>query len=222
MKNGLFLFLGIFSAILFAWLMLVALNFHQYGNLRPHDDDIIVGEFAPWPTAGLAARGEEVYVSLGCVACHTQRVRRPDFGADGMRGWGDRQSVARDYVGQSKVMLGSMRIGPDLRNIGERAVPEEWSGFSWDQYRHLHLYNPRSMVDGSLMPAYPFLYDRRPVVGEGSPNALPVQTEEGYEIVPTDKAIALVAYLRSLRLDYSLPEAEHLTVEAMEARNEQE
>lgn len=221
MKNGLYLFLGIFSAIFFSWLMLVALNFHQYGDLRPQDDEFVAGEFKPWPTAGLAARGEEVYVSLGCVACHTQRVRRPNFGGDAARGWGDRQSVARDYVGQGKVMLGGMRIGPDLRNIGERPVPEEWSDFSWDEFRHLHLYNPRLVVDGSLMPAYPFLYERRPLVGEPSPSALPLDIE-GYEVVPTDRAVALVAYLRSLRLDYSLPEAEHLTVEAMEARNEQE
>lgn len=222
MKNGFFLFLGIFAVVFLTWFVLIGLNVTHYGGLQPHDDDVVPGEFAPWPTVGLAGRGEEVYASMGCVACHTQRVRRPGFGADAQRGWGDRQSVARDYIGQRNVMLGGIRMGPDLRNIGERPVPEEWDDLTWEQYQHLHLFDPRMVVEGSLMPSFSFLYEKRKIVGEQSRKALPLKVEDGYEIVPNDKAIALVAYLRSLRLDYALPETEHLTVEAMEARDEQE
>jgi cytochrome c oxidase cbb3-type subunit II len=223
MKNGLVIVGGAFLALTFSWSVLIFFNANHslYGRLAPIEDEMN-GEFVPAPTAGLAERGREVYVQMGCVACHTQQVRRPGFGADADRGWGDRQSVARDYVGHAKVQLGDVRIGPDLRAVGEREVPEEWSHLDWDAYHHLHLYNPRSLVPGSVMPSFPFLYERRRIVGEGSPRALPLEMDDGYEIVPSRRADALVAYLRSLRLDYALPEAEHLTVEARQQQNEQE
>jgi len=49
--------------------------------------------------------------------------------------------------------------------------------------------------------------------GKPSPDALKLPDTEairppaGYEVVPTDRAKALVAYLRSLKLDYELEEA---------------
>jgi cytochrome c oxidase cbb3-type subunit II len=224
MKNGVIIVAGAFFALAFSWAVLIHLSavHPSLGFLAPIEDEL-TGEFIPSPTAGLADRGRKVYVELGCVACHTQQVRRPGFGADAERGWGERQSVARDFVGHATVQLGEMRMGPDLRTIGQRDVPDEWSGLSWEQYRHLHLFNPRSVVDGSIMPSFPFLYEKRRIHSEPSPRALPLEVEEGYEIVPTRRAEALVAYLRSLRLDYNLPEAAHLTVEArQQQQNEQE
>lgn len=216
MKNGALLFLGIFAVMALSWGTLVMTGVRTFGHLRPHVDEIS-GESFPTPMTGLAEKGRQAYVQLGCVSCHTQLVRRPGYGADFERGWGDRQSVARDYVGQHQVHLGHLRIGPDLRNVGEREVPE----FDWATWHHVHLYNPRLLVKGSLMPAFPFLYERRRIVGEPSPAALPIQTGDGYEIVPTDRATALLAYLRRQTLDYDLPEAEELTAEAWERRNEQ-
>ena len=61
-----------------------------------------------------------VYRDLGCVACHTQQVRRPSFGNDQAQGWGERQSVARDYIHQSYPQLGAARIGQDLTNLAGR------------------------------------------------------------------------------------------------------
>ena len=63
------------------------------------------------------------------------------------------------------------------------------------------------------MPRYPFLYKVQKI--EESPSAGALQFEEGsafaprdgYEVVPTKRAEALVEYLLSLKLDYSLPEA---------------
>ena len=63
------------------------------------------------------------------------------------------------------------------------------------------------------MPPFRFLYETRKIK-EGIPStkALNLPTEysapEGYEVVPTHRAEALVAYIMSLRLDYSLPEAQ--------------
>lgn len=223
MRNGLVLFAGIFLTLFFSVAVLILLNANHslYGHLEPEMDEI-TREIRPAATAGLAERGRVVYAEMGCVACHTQQVRRPTFGSDADRGWGHRQTVARDYVGKQRIHLGNLRVGPDLRNVGERDVPEEWAHLGWEQYHHLHLYDPRAVVPGSVMPSFPFLYEKRPLVGEASPDALPIITEPGYEVVPTDRARALVYYLRRLRLDYDLPEAAHLTVEARDAQNEQE
>ncbi len=217
MKNGILLFIGVFSAVALSWAILILTGFQTYGNLRPYVDDI-TGDAFPTPMTGLAERGRAVYAELGCVSCHTQQVRRPGFGVDHQRGWGDRQSVARDYIGQHQVYIGDIRIGPDLRNVGERDVPE----FDWATWHHLHLYNPRMLVPGSLMPSFPYLYEKRKIVGQPSSRALPLNVGDGYEVVPTERAEALLAYLRNQRLDYSLPEAEDLTVEAWERRHEQE
>lgn len=223
MRNGFAIVTGVFLTLAFSWGVLVYLNatHPQYGALGPVEDET-TGEFIPSPAGGIAERGRRVYVEMGCASCHTQQVRRPGFGADAERGWGDRQSVARDYVGHPAVQLGENRIGPDLRTIGEREVPEKWTSLGWETYHHLHLYNPRSVVDRSVMPPFAFLYEKREIVGDPSPDALPLEVEEGYEIVPTRDAHDLVGYLRRLRLDYDLPEAAHLTVEARQQQNEQE
>ena len=64
------------------------------------------------------------------------------------------------------------------------------------------------------MPQYAFLYETRAIEGAGSVHALQFEADSnyapaaGYEVVPTDRAEALVEYLLSLQLNYSLPEAQ--------------
>jgi cytochrome c oxidase cbb3-type subunit 2 len=102
--------------------------------------------------------------------------------------------VAQDYVAERPVLLGTMRTGPDLANIGVRQPSATW--------HHLHLYNPRITSPGSIMPRFAFLYERRKIVGQRSNAALKLppewEPEPGYEVVPTDEAKALVAYLLGL------------------------
>lgn len=122
------------------------------------------------------------------------------LGPDIARGWGKRRSVADDYLYDYPVMLGSQRIGPDLANVGARLPDVSW---------HLrHLYAPRSEINGSTMPSYPYLFEVRPIRGKASPNALQFSGQfaasAGREIVPTDQALALAAYLVSLRSDAAL------------------
>ena len=130
-------------------------------------------------------------------------VRIRPTGPDMDRGWGRRGNVAQDYLQDSPVFLGSQRLGPDLANIGIRQPDVNW---------HLnHLYAPKSNVTGSTMPPYRFLFEKRKMAGRPSPDALHLTgdyaPEPGYEIVPTDKARQLVAYLQSLRADAPLYEA---------------
>lgn len=210
MNNGPLLFFGIFLTIAFSWSGIVLTNLVQQtdvGATRPHFD-ATMGTVGPTPPSGEARQGARVYQDLGCFFCHTQQVRREGFGSDIARAWGERQSVSRDYIYDERVMLGTMRTGPDLRNIGARQTDRNW--------HYVHLFNPRitsERADGSysVMPQYPFLFEQRKIVGERSTEALVLPAAyappDGYEIVPTPRAQALVAYLLSLRTDYTPPEA---------------
>jgi hypothetical protein len=65
------------------------------------------------------------------------------------------------------------------------------------------------------MPSYRYLYENRRIAGQPSAQAVPGlkgphAPKPGYEIVPGEDARVLVAYLLSLKRDYSLPEAEPL------------
>jgi len=213
MRNLPLLFCGIFFTLAFSWTGLILASHLQLGQLQPTTPELneagepVEGrELHPKPPVGLAQRGKEVYIDQGCVYCHSQQVRRRGFGADYERGWGRRQSVPRDYIYQDRVVLGTMRTGPDLMTIGGRQPSESW--------HHLHLYNPRITSEGSTMPPYAFLYEKRKIGDDGRsddalqfPEGSPYAPEEGYEVAPTERAEALVAYLKSLKMNYSLPEA---------------
>lgn len=139
------------------------------------------------------AAGREVYRDLGCMMCHTQQVRPGTFGTDLERGWGRRGSLPVDYVGQSPTLLGTMRTGPDLANIGARQPSETW--------QMIHLYAPSLTSPGTIMPPFAFLFDE--VKGEHA-DALslpPGTVADGISVVPTQRAKDLVAYLLSLHQD---------------------
>lgn len=143
-------------------------------------------------------RGREVYISNGCMACHTQQPSSTGAGrADAARGWG-RPSVAADYFYDRPTLLGTMRTGPDLFNVGDRIPVDDW------QYGHL--YQPRAYVPASVMPAYPFLFEEVVSVEVSSDQytvPLPKGVEPlGKKVVPTQAAKDLVAYLRAMRRNY--------------------
>ena len=154
------------------------------------------------PTPGLQPytaaqlRGREVYIQNGCVYCHSQQPRAKDFAPDAKRGWG-RASVAGDYAYDTPHLLGTMRTGPDLFNIGARQPSQAW---------HLgHLFQPRAFVPGSIMPGYPFLFDTKPKAGKSdvAVSLPPSHQPPGQVVVATPAALDLVAYL--LALDHTAP-----------------
>ena len=111
-------------------------------------------------------------------------------GADIARGWGVRQSVAVDYLYDQPVLLGSLRAGPDLANIGVRAPDANW--------QLTHLYAPKAVVPNSTMPSFKFLFEVRQINSAPSPDALNLPKEfsaaAGFEIVPKPEAKQLAAY----------------------------
>ena len=181
MKNLNTLLAGVFFALALPFGALLIGGQTQLGKLgrAPAEEG---GPLFPSREPGLAVQGRAVYVSLGCVSCHTQQVRPAGQGADIARGFGARPSVARDYVLQKPVLLGDRRIGPDLANYGARNSKIDLEAL---------LRDPASS-GAAWHPYYSYLYGR---------------SADGKGVVPTERAVALVAYLKSLRQDYSSPEA---------------
>ena len=196
------IFLGIFAALVLSWAGLVLASQLQVGSQEPKT---VEGGDALYPARrpGLAQQGQAIYVSLGCVYCHSQEVRPRHWGADFTRGWGQRRSVAQDYLYDEPVQLGSLRMGPDLANLGLRQTNAT--------YLLEFLYNPRTQHHGAMMPPFSFLFEKRKAGKLPSPDALKLAGEfappAGYEIVPKPAARKLVAYLLSLQSEAPLFEA---------------
>ncbi len=195
MKNAPIFLIGLFAALAISFGGIVLGSHAQLGSLAPYFDS---DTLHPQRPSGIAVRGQLVYADLGCAACHTQQVRRAGYGNDQARGWGERQSVARDYIHQARPQLGASRIGPDLTNLGARK-PQPPTAEAL--YTLLH--------DGSAThPSYRFLFETRQIAGESAMySRKPAGGAPGTEIVPTERARSLVAYLQSLNTSFDYPEA---------------
>lgn len=150
------------------------------------------------------AEGKAVYIANGCVACHSQQVRNVDMDKQ----FGNRPSIASDYAGISRTdfwrntatLMGTERTGPDLINIGNRQPSQAW--------HLLHLYQPRAVVEQSIMPAYPWLFMKKEKLSAGDVEVnVPEKFTNGSKMktVATKEAMQLVAYLQSLK-QISLPD----------------
>ena len=124
MKGIVPLFLGIFGTFAFSWMGLVLIPNFQIGHLDPQMDEEQT-DIYPMPKSGMADRGRRIYAANGCTYCHSQQVRADYAASDIDRKWGTRRSAPRDYLFERPVLLGKMRMGPDLANIGKRAPSEE-------------------------------------------------------------------------------------------------
>jgi cbb3-type cytochrome oxidase cytochrome c subunit len=317
MKGIVPLFLGIFGTFAFSWAGLILIPNYQIGHLDPQMDED-GNDVYPAPKSGMAEHGRRIYAANGCVYCHSQQIRADYAASDIDRKWGERRSAPRDYLFERPILLGKMRMGPDLANVGKRAPAEDENapppsstnatspaapqaspaaqpapGTSPSTspapaaspppapspaasaapspaaaaapsvspaaspakdvaaassptpapanpvapaaspanaatrvdttvaangaplpytaaWHHRHLYNPRSITLDSNMPAYHFLYEKRPISGQRAADALKLSradaVPEGWEIVPTYDAKCLVAYLMSLDQSHALKE----------------
>ncbi|MES2418529.1 MAG: cbb3-type cytochrome c oxidase subunit II [Bacteroidota bacterium] len=150
------------------------------------------------PLSEEALVGKALFISNGCVACHTQQVRNIDMD----KVWGDRPSVAADYADfhrtdflrNTATLMGTERTGPDLTNIGSRQPSQDWN--------LVHLFNPRTVVKESIMPAYPWLFK---ITKNPSRSDILVNVPAEYlnsaddKVIATPDAMALIAYLQSLK-----------------------
>ena len=90
-------------------------------------------------------RGRLVYISEGCIHCHSQYVR-PNT-ADVLM-WGPVENLS-DIHSQSPPLIGNRRQGPDLSEVGTRRSA---------LWLKMHLYDPREVSGSSVMPSYTFLF----------------------------------------------------------------
>ena len=103
------------------------------------------------PSAPVAAsptaveRGRLVYISEGCIHCHSQYVR-PNTADVIMRG----PVESLDEVHQQHpTLIGNRRQGPDLTQVGARRST---------LWLKMHLFDPGQVSGSSIMPSYAFLF----------------------------------------------------------------
>jgi cytochrome c oxidase cbb3-type subunit 2 len=93
-------------------------------------------------------RGRLVYVSEGCIHCHSQYVRP---GSADEKIWGPARPVDEVMKGEP-VLIGNRRQGPDLTHIGARRSA------AWLK---AHFLTPQALVPDSPMPSYAYLCNDR-------------------------------------------------------------
>ena len=134
-KHPFFFSVGVFVVIAFAGLIEIVPNFAEAS--RP-----TIGT-KPYTTLELA--GRHVYIKNSCNACHSQLIR--PFKAETDR-YGD-YSLSGEYAYDRPFLWGSKRTGPDLMRVGNYRTTD------WHEN---HMRDPQSVVPGSIMPAYTWMY----------------------------------------------------------------
>ncbi|MGD1890624.1 MAG: cytochrome-c oxidase, cbb3-type subunit I [Cyclobacteriaceae bacterium] len=174
------------------------------------------------PYTPLELEGRDLYIREGCNACHSQMIR--PFRSETER-YGE-YAKAGEFVHDHPFLCGSKRTGPDLLREGGK-YPDSW--------HYHHMLDPTSMSPGSIMPPYPWLYEKDLDVSQvadkiSAMRTLGVPYPEGYEeeamadldaqsneIVKTlaesgievkkdREIIALIAYLQRLGTDIQVKE----------------
>jgi cytochrome c oxidase cbb3-type subunit I/II len=169
------------------------------------------------PYTPLELHGRDIYIREGCVNCHTQMVR--PFRSETER-YGE-YSKSGEFVYDHPFLWGSKRTGPDLHRIG---------GKYSNTWHYNHMLAPDAVSTGSIMPAYPWLFeqsiDRDETAGKitalrtiGVPyedgleeianEVLDVQAnhiaeslkKDGVEVASDAEIVALIAYLQRLGQD---------------------
>lgn len=113
----------------------------------------IIPDFAKQsrPTVGtkpytlLELAGRHVYIKDSCNACHSQLIRpfKAETDRYGM------YSLSGEYAYDRPFLWGSKRTGPDLLRVGNYRTTD------WHEN---HMLDPKSVVPGSIMPAYPHMF----------------------------------------------------------------
>ena len=100
------------------------------------------------PYTPLELVGRDIYISEGCVNCHSQMIR--PLRAETER-YGE-YSKPGEFVYDHPFQWGSRRIGPDLARAGRRLPSPLW------HVRHFN--EPNDTSPGSIMPAYAHLLEK--------------------------------------------------------------
>jgi len=173
------------------------------------------------PYTPLEVHGRDIYIREGCVGCHSQMIRPFRSEVQRYDPKGGEYSKAGEYVYDHPFLWGSKRTGPDLQRTGGKYA---------DSWHYRHMLTPQEVSTGSIMPAYPWLYEQEidksstaarinalRTVGVPYPEGyedianddLDKQAQrivdglqlEGYETTKEAEIVALIAYLQRLGID---------------------
>lgn len=103
------------------------------------------------PYTPLELHGRDIYIREGCVSCHSQMVRPFRSEVQRYDPQGGEYSKSGEYVYDHPFLWGSKRSGPDLHRVGGKYA---------DSWHYRHMYAPGEVSVGSIMPAYPWLFEQ--------------------------------------------------------------
>jgi cytochrome c oxidase cbb3-type subunit 2 len=135
-KNSIVLVIGVLIVIAIGGLVEITPLFYLKSTIEK------VSGMRPYTPLELA--GRNIYVREGCYNCHSQMIRPL---RDEVERYGH-YSLAAESMYDRPFQWGSKRTGPDLARVGGK--------YSDDWHRD-HLRAPKSVVPGTVMPAYPWL-----------------------------------------------------------------
>lgn len=160
-RNPFFFAVGVFLVIAYAGIVTILPNFME--SARP-----LVGK-KPYTVLELA--GRQTYIKDNCNGCHSQLVRpfKSETDRYGM------YSLSGEYAYDRPFLWGSKRTGPDLMRVGNYRTSD------WHEY---HMLSPKSVVPGSIMPAYKHMFSNNADIETAYAEAYTVKTVFN---VPYDK-----------------------------------
>lgn len=173
------------------------------------------------PYTPLELHGRDIYIREGCVGCHSQLVRPFRSEVERYDPIGGEYSKSGEYVYDHPFLWGSKRTGPDLQRVG---------GKYSDSWHYNHMLAPDAVSTGSIMPAYPWLFEQSLDLSQTPAKIkalrkIGVPYEEGYEaianehlliqarrisenlqlegieVAPETEIVAMIAYLQRLGKD---------------------
>lgn len=112
------------------------------------DDALTIPSAGVVPYPPLELLGRDIYIRESCSTCHSQQVRPlvaevKRYGAYAGSG---------EFAYDRPFLWGSKRTGPDLLRLGGKYT---------DAWHRVHMNDPRAVVAASIMPAYPWLAERK-------------------------------------------------------------
>ena len=123
------------------------------------------------PYTPLELEGRDIYVREGCYVCHSQMIRpfKSETDRYGM------YSLSGEYAYDRPFLWGSKRTGPDLLRVGNYRTTD------WHEN---HMKDPASVMPGTIMPAYPHMFENIADIATAYANA---NTQKQVFAVPYDQ-----------------------------------
>jgi cytochrome c oxidase cbb3-type subunit I/II len=131
--------------------MIISIVVVAIGGIAEIIPTMIVKENVPTistvkPYTPLELEGRDLYIREGCYNCHSQLIRPLRF--ETVR-YGE-YSKSGEFVYDHPFQWGSKRTGPDLAREG---------GLRSNIWHYNHMFRPKVVSPGSIMPAYTWMHD---------------------------------------------------------------